>query len=317
MGARLGIFCAIVGFVLSGVAWAADPVAVITEIRLGKGEVRVKRAGEVIWKAPQPLLALRPGDQVRASDDGQAVLVFTGGRGSQTVSAANSPFTVQPPTAETGTERARALLAGVTQFLMGQQRELTYQSLSVRAAVVPQPPRILSPRETRLLAGPVTFEWSGSDQLRYTVRVLGPRGVLWQQGNLVRQALGYLASAPALTPGVKYAWELEAPGHPVQRAEFEIVPAPEAARVQASLAVLEPGALAGYSRNTVAVMRAGLLVQERLYHEALGELRAGIKADPDEPTLHLLLGQVYERIGLAELATREFEEAQFLSTRKP
>ena len=40
-------------------AWAADPVAVLTEIRPGQGEVRVKRAADAGWVAPQPLLALR------------------------------------------------------------------------------------------------------------------------------------------------------------------------------------------------------------------------------------------------------------------
>jgi hypothetical protein len=36
------------------------------------------------------LLALQPGDQIRAAGDGEAVLCFTGG-GIQAVSAANSP----------------------------------------------------------------------------------------------------------------------------------------------------------------------------------------------------------------------------------
>lgn len=316
MRGRLGVFGVLGGLLLvQGVAWGGEPVAVITEIRLGKGEVRVKRAGEVIWKAPQPLLALRPGDQVRASGDGQAVLVFTGGRGTQIVSQSNSPLTVEAPTAETGTEKVRALLAGVTQFLLGQQKQLTYQSLSVRS--LRQPPLILSPRDTLLLPGSVTFEWAGSDHLRYSIRVFGPEGLLWEQASLPRQPLGYPASAPALRAGVRYTWELEAPGHPVQRAQFQLLPSADAARVQAALALLEPATLTGYPRSTVALMRAGLLFQEGLHHEARRELLVGIAADRDQPTLHLLLGNVYERIGLKDLAAQEFEEAQFLSTRKP
>lgn len=301
---------------LQGLAWAAEPVAVLTEIRMGQGELRVKRAGEVTWKAPQPLLALRPGDQVSATRDGEAVLVFTGGRGTRIVSQANSPFTVEAPTAETGTEKVRALLAGVTQFLLGQQKQLTYQSLSVRSVRV-QPPLILSPRDTLLLPGSVTFEWAGSDHLRYSLRVFGPEGLLWEQANLPRQPLGYPASAPALRAGVRYAWEVVAPGHPVQRAQFQLLPAADAARVQAALALLEPATLTGYPRSTVALMRAGLLFQEGLHHEARRALLVGIAADRDQPTLHLLLGNVYERIGLKDLAAQEFEEAQFLSTRKP
>lgn len=316
MRGGLGLLGAIWILLLQGPVWAADPVAVLTEIRMGRGEVQVKRAGGADWQAPQPLLALRPGDQVRATRDSQAVLVFTGARGTQVVSQGNSPFTVQAPAAETGSEKLRALVAGVTQFLLAQQKELTYQSLSVRS-IGPQPPLILSPRETRILAGGVTFEWAGSDLLRYRIRVFGPHGLLWEQGDLRRHPLSYPASAPALSEGMRYLWELEAPGYPVQRAPFELLVASEAAQVQAALALLEPATLSGYPRGTVLLMRAGLLAKEGLYHEARRELLAALAADPDEPTLHLLLGQVYEQTGLKHLAAREFEEAQFLSTRKP
>ncbi len=299
---------------LQGAAGAAEPVAVLTEVRAGKGEVRVKRAGESEWAAPQPLLGLRPGDQIRVTADGRAVLAFIGG-GAQTVSTANSPFTVQTPRGETGGDRVRGLLSGVTQFLLGQQKEPTYQSLSVRSAG--NPPRILFPRDTRVLPGPITFEWAGSDLYRYRVRVFGPQGLHWEQGNLPRRPLEYPASAPPLQPGTRYEWALDVPGQPVQRTYFEILPAPDAARVEGALAELRPAALAVYPPSTVVLMRAGLLFQEGLYAAARRDLLAGIAADPDEPTLHQLLGYVYDRVGLTELAAAEFDEAQYLSTRKP
>lgn len=315
MGWRLGVLGAIAVLLSHGVAWAAEPVAVLTEIRPGQGAVQVKLAGEADWKAAQPLSSLRPGDQVRAAGDGQAVVVFTGGRGPQTISQANSPFSIQAPTVEAAPGTLRALLASVTQFLLGQQKELTYRSLSARN--VRQPPLILTPRETRLFPGPVTFEWAGPEHLRYRVRVLGPQGPVWEVADLPRQPLAYPPSEPALRAGVRYAWELEAWGEVTQRAQFEILPAPEADRVKAGLALLEPAALWGYPRTTVALMRAGFLLQEGLHHEARRELLDGMAADPDEPTLHLLLGQVYERIGLNSLAAAEFDEAQFLLTRRP
>ncbi len=306
----------VLGILLAqGAGWAGEPVAVITEIRREQGEVRVRPAGEADWRLPQLLLALRPGDQVSAEGESRTVLVFTGG-GAQVVSQANSPFTVQAPAGETGIQRLGALVARVTTFLLGQQKDLTtYRSLSVRSTRG-QVPLILSPRETRLLAGPVTFEWAGPDRLRYSVRVLGPQGLVWGQASLPRQTLGYPATAPALSPGVTYTWELETSGHPVQRTQFELLPDAEAARVQAALALVQPASLPGYPRNTVTLMRAGLFFQERLYHDARRELLARIKADPDEPTLHLLLGQVYDRVGLKELAEEEFREAQILTTRK-
>jgi len=37
-----------------------------------------------------------------------------------------------------------------------------------------------------------------------------------------------------------------------------------------------------------------------------------LAADRDEPTLHLLLGDLYTRTGLTDLAAESFDEAQFL-----
>src|SRR4029077_4261924 len=124
------------------------------------------------------------GDQVRAIGDARAVLVFTGGRGTQVVASANSRFAIAARAGEAPPGRARTVLGNVTSFLIGQQREKSYQSLSVRS-VRAQPPLILAPRDTRVLPGSLTFEWAGSDRLKYRVRLLGPPGaVVWEQSGL-------------------------------------------------------------------------------------------------------------------------------------
>jgi len=41
-----------------------------------------------------------------------------------------------------------------------------------------------------------------------------------------------------------------------------------------------------------------------------------IATDPEEPTLHLLLGHVYDRIGLKGMAANEFDEAEALTAPK-
>jgi hypothetical protein len=295
-------------------AFAADPVGVLTEIRAERGQVEVKRAGETQWTAAQPLLALRPGDQLRATGEARAALVFTGGRGAQAVSAGNSPFTVQPPAAAAAGDKVKGLVGSVTDFLSGKQKDLAYLPLSVRSV---RPPRVvqLQPRATKLLPGPVTFEWSGSDTLRYKVRVLGPKGLLWEQGDLPRKPITYPSSVPALESGVRYTWQLETAGQPMQQVEFEILPAGEAARVRESLDSLVAGALPGYPPSSIALIRAGYALRDGLYVDARRELLTALAKDPDEPTLHFLLGQVYESIGLGELAQREFIEARDLSPR--
>jgi predicted Zn-dependent protease len=91
---------------------------------------------------------------------------------------------------------------------------------------------------------------------------------------------------------------------------FDIGSETDTRRIREALELLTPASLTGYSPSTIVVLRAGLLIQERLYADARRELVAGLAADPDEPTLHLLLGDVYERIGLVEIAAREFAEAR-------
>jgi hypothetical protein len=313
MKAISAVAVAVVAVMTVAPAWAQEPLAVLTEMQSKGGKVEVKTAAEPDWQAPKPLLSLRPGDQVRVSGSGRAVLVFTGGRGTQIVTQANSPFTVQAQAGDGVADRAKAVMGNVTTFLLGQQREKTYQSLSVRS-VRAQPPVILAPRDSRVLPGGLSFEWSGSDRLKYRVRLLGPQGnLLWEQAELDRKPLAYPAGAPALTPGVRYTWELETKEHGVQRASFDVAQPADAARVKEALASLTPATAKGYPPATLSLMRAGLLFQETLYADARRELVTAITTDPEEPTLHLMLGHVYDRIGLKGLAANEFDEAEALT----
>ena len=315
---------AIRGAVLTGilalavaVAWAQDPLAVLTEIQVKKGKVEVRPSTQADWQTPKPLLSLRPGTQVRVVGEGRAVLVFTGGRGTQIVTAANSPFTVATGESQGTTDRARAVLGSVTSFLLGQQREKTYQSLSVRS-VQAQPPIILAPRETRVLPGAIAFEWAGSDRLKYQVRLLEPQGaVVWERADVGRRPLAYPASAPKLQPDTRYTWELSTLEHGVQKASFDVTSTADATRVTEALGVLTPDGVDGYPPATLALMRAGLLFQERLYADARRELVAAIAAAPEEATLHLLLGHLYDRTGLKRLAAEEFDEAEALTAPRP
>jgi hypothetical protein len=297
---------------LPALAWAADPIAAVTEIHGARGQVQVKLADGGDWSPPKPLQSLRAGDQVRASDDGRAVLLLTGGRGTVMVTRSNSPFTVAAQGADGLNDKARAVIGNVTNFLIGQRRERTYQSLSVRS-VRPMPPVQLGPRQSRVLPGDLVFDWLGSDRMRYRVRVVGAQGVVWEQAELERKPLRYPESAPPLTPGAKYLWELETKEHGVQVAPFEVASTAEAAAMRDSLGVLKSAAT--YPASTLVLMRAGLLFQERFYADARRELAAGIAAAPDEPTLHLLLGHVYDRIGLTQLAAQAFDEAESLTGR--
>ena len=297
-------------------AWAADPVGVLTEIRAERGQVEVKRAGETQWTAAQPLLALRPGDQLRVTGEARAALVFTGGRGAQAVSAGNSPFTVQAARRGRRRRQGEGSRRQRHRFPRRASRRISPTCRCRCAASVRPASLSWSRAPPRCCRAPSRFEWSGSDTLRYKVRVLGPQGLLWEQADLPRKPVAYPASAPALEPGVRYTWQLETAGQPMQQAEFEILPAAEAARVRESLDTLVPASLPGYPPSSIALMRAGYELRDGLYADARRELLTALASDPDEPTLHFLLGQVYDTIGLGELAQREFIEARDLTNRR-
>jgi hypothetical protein len=203
-------------------------------------------------------------------------------------------------------------VSSVTDLLSGKQKDLADLPLSVRR-VRPRRVSQLQPRATKVLSCAVVFDLSGSETLRSKVRVLGPEGQLWEQGDLPRKPQAYPASAPALEPGARYTWQLEATGQPPQQTEFQVLPAAEAVRVRESLDLLTPAPLPGYPPSSVALMRAGYVLKDGLYADARRELLTALAADPGEPTLHLRLDQVYDTMGLGELAQREFIEARDLS----
>lgn len=295
-------------------AAAADTVAVVIELRALNGEVRIKAKDDTLWRAVQPLLALRAGDQVTATGDSRVVLVLTQGRGTRTVTAANSPFTVDAAARSGPAGQPRETLGRVVAFLLGYQKDLRTVPVAVRP-ILPIRVAILSPRDTQVLPGSVTFEWTGWQSLRYRIRVFGPEGVMWEAVDLPRASLSYPDSAPPLRAGVRYVWQLAAPNLPVEQARFEVLSPAEAERVRTTLTLLAGDPSGSGSLSSVAVLRAGFLLQEGLAADARHELLAAVSADPDEPTIHLLLGHVYEKIGVAELAQREFIEARQLSGR--
>lgn len=297
-----------------GLGQGGETAGVITEIKPGRGRVEVKAAGASEWRRAGPLMALRAGDTVRVSENASVVILLSGGRGSVKVDAASSPFVVPAPHAEAGkVQKARTLLAASLNFLSSEAKELPKAVLATRAG--PRPPAILSPRNGPVLPGPLSFEWLGSRFSRYTLRILGPSGVVHEVKNLTGAKLDYPPTAPPLAPGTRYTFQVLAGSHPPQEAWFEVLDPQRAQAVQRELLVLEQELGPLVPPNTLVTARVGLLANRGLLHDARLALVAALAKDPDEPTLHQLLGNLYANAGLPELAAESYDEAQFLSTR--
>jgi predicted Zn-dependent protease len=64
--------------------------------------------------------------------------------------------------------------------------------------------------------------------------------------------------------------------------------------------------------STAAILRAGFLARHGLLHDARLQVADALARQPDEPTLHFLLGELAARQGLPQEAMEAFAEARFL-----
>jgi hypothetical protein len=293
---------------------AGETAGMITEIKIGRGRVEVKPAGATEWRQVMPLLALRAGDTLRATEDAAAVVLLSGGRGTIRVEAGRSPFVVPGlPAGEGKLQKAIALLEASLNFLTSGARELPQAVLATRAGA--KLPVILSPRNGPVLPDSLTYEWLGSRFARYTIKIVGPAGMVLERTGVMGSRFDYPPDAPALRPGARYRFEVLAGGHPPQEAWFELLDPTRTQAIRRDLEALEQALSPLVSPNTLVALRVGFLASEGLLHDARLLLLAALTRDPEEPTLYHLLGNLYATTGLPELAVEAYAEAQFLATR--
>ena len=173
---------------------------------------------------------------------------------------------------------------------------------------------VLTPRNGPVLPEPLVFEWQGSRFSRYTVRIVSPKGVLLERSGVAGARFDYPSDGPPLSPGVRYTFQVLSLGHPTQEAWFELLDPGRAQSIRRDLAWLEQTLGSIVSPSSLAALKVGFLAREGLLHDARLSLTAALAKDPDEPTLHLLLGNLYLKTGLPDLAAESYQEAQFLLT---
>jgi hypothetical protein len=290
---------------------AAETVGVITEMKPGRGRVELKPSGAPDWRAAGPLQALRPGDAIRASGDAWAVILLSGGRGNVKVDAAASPYVVPAPRpGESKLQKALGLVEATVKYLSSGPKEPPQAILSSRGE--PKPPVVLSPRNGPVLPESLAFDWLGSRYQRYAIKIVGPAGVVLERAGVSGARFEYPPDAPALTPGTRYTFQVALGGKPPEEAAFEVFDPGRTQAIRRNLAELEQSLGPSPSPNTLAALRAGFLASQGLLHDARLVLLAALQKDADEPALHQLLGDLYEKTGLSVQAAEEYDEARFL-----
>lgn len=297
-----------------------EPIAYVTEIQdPARGAAVVLRTTAEGKPVPvQPLMTLRQGDELRITGETRLVILYHVGSGTRTLTRTDSPFRVVSAPAGRGNDRLRVLVATAGQIFANQRLLAPARHLAVRSPDASPPTvRLVSPRGTRILPGVVTFEWAGDPRARYSIRVIGPRGLTWEAREIALQPLTYPATAPRLEAGAEYEWEVSSRGQQPRTATFRVASPEQSQRVDQALQTLKGAASAGYSSGTVPSMCAALLIDEGLYADARRELLAAIAARPQEPAYHVLLAEIYRRVGLDDEAGESTGRARLLAGLKP
>jgi hypothetical protein len=295
-----------------GLGQVGDVVGVITELKSGRGVVEIRPAPESGWRRLAPLQALRAGDVIRVTEDASTTILLTGDQGTVVVDAMRSPYRVPAIPSEKGKfDKAQQLLMGSLGFLRPAKPDPVARALVTRGEV--GPPTILSPRNGPVLPGPLTIEWSGGRSLRYTLRIVGPDGgAVFQRVDLGTTRFEYPSAAPAITPGVRYKLQVSSTAYPVQEAWFEILEPGRARILENDLRDLEGALGPAVSSSTRATVRAGFLASHSLIHDARRMVLLAQRQDPDEPALYVMLGHLYEAVGLTQEAAHAFDAARSL-----
>jgi hypothetical protein len=290
--------------------YSQEAVAVITELKFNRGDIQLRASSGAAPAKPAVLQSLYAGNVIQTSGDAVAVVFFTDGSRTVAVDEKNPNFEIRA--GQSKNSPAGSKVREVAGLLLGKKKPPTYVALSVRGK--PQPPTLLSPRNTKLSNDAPIFQWMGMDQQPGSVKVFGPQGVIWSADNINLTKIAYPASAPRLQPDVEYAWVIEKKGFAVNRVSFKLLRSADADAIKERMAELS--SVSDASRTTLAVLKANLLMSKELFHDAREVLIEAIAADADEPTLHFVLAELYDKIGIKNLAGEEYNEAEYLAKAK-
>ena len=299
---------------LPGAARGAEReiAGMITEIQIGHGQVEVRSAEGERWRSATPLLALKDGDTVTTTGDAWVVIVLTGGRGSLRIDEAVSPYRVTgPPQGRSRLNRGLAILEASFDFLSATGKERPLGIVGTRSPALGSPV-ILTPHNGPVLPDSLVFEWRGSQSSAYGVRVLGPSGLVLERSGVTANRFQYPERAIPLKAGVRYRFQLVPPWLPPQEVWFEVVAPERAQEIRQDLRELEQALASQAPPATLATLRAGFLARQGLFHDARLGLVEELRRRPEEPTLHFLLGELYDRLGLSREAMESFAEVAFL-----
>jgi len=226
----------------------------------------------------------------------------------------NSNMKIKGRPGATETPKDSGSFEVVTNFLKLKTSEGTSSISGLRSGEKASTLVPLSPVMTKVQSATPTFTWKIDDptlELHFTL--YNESGVQWQSDVTNAATLSYPADAPALKPGVSYSWTLEttdplvSPPLRTTAAFFEIIAPDDVAALDKDLAAIDqnkPGEV------TYRLMRASVYFDRGLVADAIDETEPALATDPDNASLHAILGKLYAETGRTQEAMQEMQRSQ-------
>jgi hypothetical protein len=273
-----------------------------------KGPVTIIRAGGATTAATFGT-SLLEGDEVKTGADAEAEIMFAAGNWVQV--GANSSMRIK---AQPGSKPREQNFDVVQNFLKLKSTEGTSSISGLRSGDKSSALVAVSPCQTKVRDARPVFAWNAEDpSLELRLVVYNESGVHWQSDVANVTSAAYPADAPALVPGVSYSWTLEtsdplvSPPLRTTASFFEIIAPNDVASLEKELASIDaqkPGA------TSYHLMRASLYFDRGLVADAITETKAAVAADPENASLHAILGRLLAETGRTDEAMQEMEKSR-------
>jgi hypothetical protein len=288
-------------------AQSQQTVAVITGLRLNNGDVQITAPGKRGVQKAGPFQNLYPGTKVQAIKDASVEIYYNESGETVTVNQTNPLHEVKTKPSQTGLVEK---ISNIGKLLLEKYLKPPSEEMRPMTGRGGRSLTLLTPRNTKLMTSSPTFKWVGMENDPGTVTVFGPEGNLWSAQTGTFNEIQYPSSAPRLQPGVQYFWSIVKKDITASRVRFEILSAPRVEEVEENLKALNTSTQ--LTENTLTVLKATYLISQELFHDAREVLIDAQKTNHNEPVLHLLLQEVYEKTRLMNFAEQEHNRAKSL-----
>jgi len=289
----------------------SNRVALLTEI---SGTVELARSGTGSFEKADWGTPLFAGDRLRTAASSQAVVLFSNNN-MMTISAGNT-FTI------TAGDNTAASSQSVSDSIVSSDSDLTLHRAGqgeievlggLRNSGSSDDVTLDSPINTAVGTTHPEFRWSAKDDFElYRVTIQSESGVVWTHETESRSVL-YPESAPALAAGKTYFWSVEGENildvSESVMTSFEILTDEEQQALNSGLSSLNDMYSESFRESSYYYLLGSLYAKHNVLGPAIKAFEWIAKNNPDSPSAHRVLGNLYVETGQKDAAIASLQRA--------